>query len=110
MNQIFYDCSKLSLKDKTLILNKSKDLSFRWWTDVLVGCQREKVEMSWDEIIKKMKSSDHFVIIQRSFPDFITGQHYGELGFSTSDNYFLFVLVEISLFEKFVTDLKLTQM
>jgi hypothetical protein len=108
--QIFYNCQKLTYQEKIYLMENAKSQSFRWWVDHLdcsVSAQRKKVQMNWQEIIQKFRIGDHFICIQRSYPDLRTQKDYGEIGFSTSDGYYLFILVELSLFNQIMQDYQL---
>lgn len=113
MQQVFYNCQNLNYEEKMSLMKEAKAQSFSWWVDHLdcsISIQRKRTNMSWEDIIKKFKNSDHFVCIQRGFPDFATQKYYGEIGFSTSDGYYLYLLVELALFSKIIKQYQLKEM
>lgn len=102
MQSIFYDVSSLSEDDKLILLAEAKRKNSNWWVDKLdcaKSFSREPIKMSFDNIIKKLDETAHFVVIKRY--DHIENKYYGEIGFSTMGsnvNYFLFIyLKEIHL-------------
>lgn len=91
-NDIFYRVDDLSLEDKIKIIDKAKELSFKWNVDVLdcaVSWGRQRIDMSYDNIMKKFNDSCHFVVIhRRGYEDWKDKEHFdnrwcGEIGFST---------------------------
>lgn len=65
---IFYDHAHLSNKQKIELFYDAKEQSYEWWVDIL-DCEksiaRQKIEMSFEDIIKKFGKGSHFVIIHR---------------------------------------------
>ena len=110
--QIFYNTLNLNKDVKKQILQEAKSKSFKWWVDILPKNQgrRERIEMDWDTILEKLSPSSHFVIIQRSFKDIVHNLHYGEIGFSTNDNYYLFIYIELENFKTLVKKFNLSEL
>jgi hypothetical protein len=104
---LFYNTSKLSLKEKKYILEEAKRLSFRWWVDELDGIYRKKVDLSWTEIMAKIKSAISYTVILRDYPDMETKKNYGEIGFTTNDNFYLWIYVEDQNFEQILNQFHL---
>ena len=96
-NDIFYDISKLP-QDKIIeLLREAKDLSYNWWVDILdckVSFARQKIDMSFNDVLKRIDKSTHFVFINRKgHPN---REHRLEIGFRTMEDkdYFLFIYVD----------------
>lgn len=101
----FYDVFNLDIKTKKQILEDGKQKCFKWWVDTLgiyKGWSRKKIDINWDDIIKKINKDSHFTIIHR----IRFRSNHLELGFITMDKgpkYFLWILCKtkyISYFEK----------
>lgn len=92
----FYNTSGLTIETKVDLLKSAKELSRRWWVDVLNmgNARRELVEMSFDEMVSKLNNKCHFVVIMRNNP--FNDESYGEIGFSTiMDNPECFLFIEL---------------
>jgi hypothetical protein len=97
---IHYDVSDLSLEEKKDLMKLAFGLAFEWWVDEL-NCSksfcRKKVDMSFDDILDKLKENAHVVFINRKErPD--TPEHL-EVGFCSMGvpvEYFLWIRVPIS--------------
>lgn len=93
----FYETTGLSLEEKINLLNDSFKLNRKWWVDELdvsKSYSRQKIEMSYDDILGYFNNSCHFVVIQRNGYD----DPYGEIGFSTlgrDPEYFLWLILEL---------------
>jgi hypothetical protein len=90
-NEIFYNIRHLTLSEKEMILNEAYTLRERWWVDILdcnISFARQKVEMSYNDIMLKFQEKSHFVVIHRK-----CFENYGEIGFCTlkSPEYFLWI-------------------
>lgn len=90
-NDIFYNTRHLSISEKVTVLNEAYALHERWWVDILdcnISFARQKVEMSFEDVMLKFNENAHFVIIHRK-----GFEHYGEIGFCTlkSIEYFLWI-------------------
>jgi len=95
---IFYNTQELSLEKKIALLDDCKAVCFLWWVDKLdcsVSFCRERIEMTYEEIIQKLTNKSHFVVIDRKHWLSDEKKHF-EIGFCTMANieYFLFIHVE----------------
>ena len=102
----FYNTNDLSLSEKRVILREAKEKCFKWWVDDLPGMARRKIEMSFKDILKKLDSSCHFVIIHRkgySDPWFL------EIGFTTmkEKTYYLWICCDEEHIPFFIKKYKL---
>lgn len=95
--------SGLSLDEKRELLIRSRAKCFEWWVDIL-DCSksfaRQRIEMTFDEILAKLTTKCHFTVIVRDLPN----KHI-EVGFSTmnvvSPNYYLWInldMINITMF------------
>ena len=108
---IFYNTQHLSLKEKEQICREAKERCYEWWTDRLVGVQREKIEMDFDEMVKKLYDNEfhHFVIInRRGYEDWKDPECYwsrhnwcGEIGF-VSGIYYLWIYIKTEELDFFI--------
>jgi hypothetical protein len=96
---IVYKTHKLSLEQKKNLLLDCKEKCYKWWVDILdcsVSAARQKVDMSFDEMLQKLNKKSFFTVIDRgTFYNWDT-KHF-EIGFSTiteNPEYFLFILVK----------------
>ncbi len=91
----FFPVQHLILEQRRAICEKAKEICQHWWVDEL-DCKksfiRQKVEMSFDEIMKKFVEGTHFTIIHRKndIEDFL------EIGFRTGKvtDYFLWIILD----------------
>jgi len=94
----------IDFDDREQLLRYALELSDSWHVDIL-DCYksfcRQRIEMSWEEIMSKLDPSVHFVVIHRRSP--IEG-NFGEVGFSTMESpaYFLWVFMTIDNFKLLV--------
>ena len=68
---IFYNTDNLSLSIKTEICDWAKERCFEWWVDELdtnKSFARQKVKMSYEDIMKMLDNKCHFVVIYRRGP------------------------------------------
>lgn len=80
-HDIFYKISDLSLIDKSEIIHYAKRKATDWWVDKLDCAEswsRQKVEMSFSDIMQKFTNKCHFTVIHRR-----GYEKKGEIGFST---------------------------
>ncbi len=96
MQDIFYKNDHLSLKEKKNVLIAAKKKSTKWWVDILdcrKSWRRQKIKMSFDDVLLKLKNNSHFVIIHRTGIHRIEGE-YLEIGFCTfgEEEYFLWII------------------
>ena len=95
---IFYDIRNLSLRRKKALLIDALALSDEWWIDVLdcsKSLARQRIDMEFGEMLKKLKSDCHFVVIDREFYPTDKFKHF-EIGFSTMSGtpaYYLWIRV-----------------
>jgi hypothetical protein len=103
MSHKFYKLKKLTLKDKIEILKKAKDRCNRWWTDKLdcrESWRRISIDMSFEDILGKLKGDCHFSIIYRDKPE-----NYLEIAFSTLEkevDYFLWIILDMKHLNDFI--------
>lgn len=103
MYDIFYETAKLSMKIKKSILLDSFDLSDKWYVDILDEIdpiRRRNIEMSKEDILKKLNKKSHYVVINRKH-----FEERGEIGFSSNEGnkvYFLFIYMSEKNLNKIV--------
>jgi hypothetical protein len=110
---IFYNTQELTLEQKKEILLDAYNYSFDWHVDILDARKswaRQKIEMSFEDILKKLDENCHFVFIHRKgFTGLsgkaLHGEYQLEIGFSTmkDPNYFLFIYCDQKKLSKFLT-------
>ena len=99
---VFYNTSGLSVTEKTALLNDCKDAIYKWWADMLdcsVSMARQKIDCSFEDILKRLKENTHFVVIDCGTWGSPIGEdrEHFENGFRTMDSavdYFLFIEVD----------------
>lgn len=83
-HHVFYKIEDLSFDKRVGIINKAKKVSTKWWVDKLdcsISFSRQRVEMSYEDIMKQFTNDCHFVIIERrGYND----PYHGEVGFVTT--------------------------
>lgn len=92
-----YAAYKLPLHKKRALLEDARDVSRRWWVDIL-DCKksfvRQRIAMGWAEIMSKLTDPNHFIMIYRK----PMGREpaYFDIGFSTLSDpgYFLWIEVD----------------
>ena len=105
----FYETSNLSLDEKLNLFRKAKEKCVHWWVDVL-DCSksfaRQRIEMSFDDILQKLNDDAYVTVIHRRNP--VGTTEYLEIGFGTmtSLNYFLWVILDIEHLEEFTSGLR----
>lgn len=114
---IFYKVSDFSLLEKSEIIHYAKLKTTDWWVDKLDCAEswaRQKVEMSFNEIMKKFTNTCHFTIIHRRGNE--ESKHkdlwkwQGEIGFSTMGQgveHFLWINISEEDLEKLVEKFEL---
>lgn len=114
MQDKFYNIDKLELNEIHEILRESKKHSFEWWVDKLdcsEDISRKKVDMSFEDAMKKANDKSIYSFIHRynnmmignSYYDseevdiFGRPREYLEVGYRTMDkiDYFLWIYVTI---------------
>jgi len=106
---VHYDTSGLSLDDKVRMCRAAYALCYKWWVDVLShsnSWQRQKIEMSFDEVMAHLSETAHFTVIHRN-RKWIGERDCLEVGFCTlsSPEYFLWMEVAVEYEYVFVKDL-----
>jgi len=96
-NDIFYDINNLALDKIIELLNEAKKISYDWWVDVLdvnISFARQKIEMSFKDVLKRIDDNTHFVFIHRKGHP--AWEHRLEIGFRTMEakDHFLFIYVD----------------
>jgi hypothetical protein len=94
----FYNTQELSLLQKIELLKDCKEICFHWWTDKLDCSEsfaRQRIDMTFEEIMNKFDDSAHFFVIDRDFYPIDEKKHF-EIGFRamTVIDYFLWIWVE----------------
>ena len=97
MTSRFYRTEHLSLAEKRALCERARELCFTWWADKLDCSEswcRQKVGMSWDEILAKLTNRSHFSVIHRQ----LEPENHLEVGFRSMDpasrvDYFLWINV-----------------
>lgn len=95
---IFYDVRKLSLDKKIEILNAAKLLCKEYWVDKLdcnISWARQRIDMSFDEVMKLYNPKCHTVVIYRKGS--VQSEYYGEIGFTTMSgvNFYLWIILTV---------------
>ena len=94
----FYNTQDLSLAQKIALIKDCKEICLQWWADKLdcsVSHHRQKIDMTFEEIMAKFDNSAHFVVIDRKTRALDEKKHF-EIAFRTMSktDYFLFMWVE----------------
>lgn len=102
-----YDTHDLTIEQKVDILHRAKAVCYNWWVDILdcsKSFHRQKIEMSFEEIMAKFDDRSFFVIIHRTFHE-----NYLEIGFSTMDtpDYFLWMMLDPKYIPEFTKGVKI---
>lgn len=86
----------LTFEQRRDILLRAKEKCRHWWADIL-DCRkswfREKIDMSFDDIMAKYTREAHFSIIHRN----LLPEDFLEIGFRTagpSPDYFLWIVLD----------------
>lgn len=95
------DYQELSLDQKRKLCELAYQHSFKWWVDQLdcsKSMARESVDMSFEEILSRLKPSSHFIVIKRNN----SWENHYEVGFREGVliDHFLFIQVEVDVFEQ----------
>lgn len=102
-----YNVNKLTLEEKRSICYQAKEKCDRWWVDILdcsKSWHRERVDMSFEDIMAKLDHKCHFVIIHRD----LEPENYLEVGFSTLNtgpDYFLWIHLYVKYLDEFTKGL-----
>lgn len=106
MRDTFYKVHNLSFVRRRNILKKAKSLAYDWRVDFRsyeTKYIRKKVEMSFEDIMKKFNKDCHFVIIARD-RDIMTNEPYLEIAFCTltEPEYYLWLYLDLSHLTYFI--------
>lgn len=98
MNDTFYDVSGLSREERRALMHKAFKLKSRWWADKLdcrTSWRRQKVEMTFDEILEHLREKAYVTVIHRH--ERIGREEHLEVGFRSMEpiDYFLWIIVPI---------------
>lgn len=111
---IFYNTKDLTLEQKKQLLIDAKEVCMDWNTDILdvsKSWARKRTDMAFEDTIKKLDDSCHYVIIHRDY-SFSNSEDVGEIAFSTLGagvDYFLFIHLTIDNLNKIVKKYKLNE-
>lgn len=109
-HDIFYDIYNLSFKKKVQLLREAKELCYEWWADILdcdKSWSREKIEISFEEAMKKCDKETHFVFIhRRGYKNWDWRLEIGYRSMTTPD-YFLWIEVKEDKIDELVKKYKL---
>lgn len=100
---VFYKTCHLTLKQKRELLIKAKKICFDWWVDIQKDWTREKIEMTFEDVLLKLTEDCHFVFIHRKgYASWKFNRL--ETGFSTlkGKTYFLWVNVNEKKIPSFI--------
>ena len=94
---IFYNTKDLSFTQRIELLRDCKEVCYTWWIDKLdcsVSYARQRIDMSFGDIIAKFDNSAHFSVIDRKYSP-SDAIKYFEIGFRTMNtvDYFLWIWV-----------------
>ena len=106
-----YHTDNLTLDEKRQMIVEAHQKCFEWWVDILdcaKSFRRQKIEMSFEEILKKLDDKCYFTVIHRFPRGLIREEQYLEIGFSTwgEPSYFLWVLVDVKHLAEFAGNLE----
>jgi len=95
---IFYNTRELTLAQKIALIKDCMEICFNWWTDKLDCSEswaRQRVDLTFEEIMGKFNDEAHFVVIDRKYY-FLNEKKHFEIAFRTMTaiDYFLWILVE----------------
>ena len=99
---IFYTIDKLEVTEIKKLLQEAKDECNSWRVDILdcsISTNRHTIEMSFENIMKRIDDNPHFIFIHRRGYDDWKGSEFHkeawclEVGFTTlnSPSYFLWI-------------------
>ena len=106
VQDICYNTSHLTLGQKREICIEAKKVCFEWWVDKLdcsKSVARQNIEMSFEDILKKLTDDCHFVFIyRRGYENWKNNKYFKhtwsiEIGFCTMGkgvDYFLFIYMK----------------
>lgn len=116
---IFYNVMDFPLEKKEQLCKEGKEKCYEWWVDKLVGVQRQRIEMGFEEMLKKLYDDGfhHFVFIHRrgyenwNDPECFWSDHNWclEIGF-VSGIYYLWIYIKEDEIPYFVNKFDLKPM
>jgi hypothetical protein len=88
-----HQTNHLSYLDKVAMLSDAINYCDRWWADILdcrVSLARQKIDVSFEDILAKFTERSHCSVIYRPTPE-----NYLEVGFrsETDPDYFLWIII-----------------
>lgn len=117
IQDVFYNTDHLTIDDKIQLCRDGYGKCYEWWIDKLdcsISWGRQKIEMSLDDILKKLDNSCHFVVIHRKGyeenKDIDIWKWNLEIGFCTMENisHYLWIKIEETEIPYFINKYKLT--
>lgn len=116
---VFYNTRDWTLEQKRAALLRGKELAYEWWTDKLdcsISSSRQRIDMSFEEIMAMLDQECHFVIIHRK--GYLQNRDSGwnrwhvELGFCTMAgvSYYLWINVEEQHIDGLIKELQIKPM
>ena len=104
----FYKTEHLTFDEKKQILNEARKKCFIWWVDILKNYKREKIDITFDDMMKKFKEDSHLIITLRD--DIIEGMYF-EVAFRITEivDYFLWIKLNLNEEYYFVKKYKLKE-
>lgn len=109
---IFYRTNHLSVLEKKQLCKEAREKCLKWWVDKLDCSEsfaRQKIEMPFTNILKKLKRGSHFVFIIRNMNFVYDKDQFLEIGFRTMTgiDYFLWIHCDIKNLDYFQKKYKL---
>lgn len=117
---VFFNVQNLSLEQKKKLLRSAYNKRIGFHVDMLdaeKSFSRKEINMSFEEILQKLKDSSHFVFIDRKGFKKSDGKPMGkeeyvlEIGFSESEdqkNYYLFIFCDRKEISYFINTFQLS--
>ena len=109
---IFYDVDSLTFDQRKTLLKEAYKIAKNFRVDILdcsVSWARQKIDMSFKEIMKKYDTKCHTVVIYRR--GFFKEEYIGEIAFTTMTgvSYYLWIYVTKENLDKIIKEYKLCQ-
>lgn len=79
---IQYTLANHSLEQNRAILKDAFSVCYEWWVDTIPGFQRQRIDMSFEDIMKMAVEDCYYTCFFRS-REYNLGEEYYEFGFST---------------------------
>lgn len=110
-SDIHYNTHGLSLAQETEMLHRLQPLAHHWWVDRLASVTRERIDMTFEEIMDKFDEKAHFVFIhRRGYKDNKFTPWHLEVGFTTggpSPYFFLWLELAEDMIQPLAKEFKL---